>query len=98
MLEKEARLAQLPCESGRSWDGARVSQGLSQIESLTQPGPAKCVHNLVRSSDNPVEQEGQVVFSAFCKWGTEAQKWRVIHPKSRHPGELTVEVIVPRPP
>lgn len=36
-----------------------------------------------------------MVFSAFCKWGTEAQKWGVTHPKSQHPRELAVEVIVP---
>lgn len=35
-----------------------------------------------------------MVFSAFCKWGTEAQKWGVTHPKSQHPRELAVEVIV----
>lgn len=39
-----------------------------------------------------------MVFSAFCKWGTEAQKWGVTHPKSQHPGELAVEVTVPKPP
>lgn len=38
-----------------------------------------------------------MVLSAFCRQGTEAQRWGVTHPKSPHLGELALQVIVPRP-